>query len=563
MASLVTIADGNLSEDTISIGGLELGVRLLIAATAERKKNGGDDSTSKRAKTTSSSSIGFVPDTPIDKVVKNDPERVNRVVERLREELNYWRKSIIPDIGNTGRLETMIKTWMVRIVRAALGVPFDARWSSEEFGYCKIDVSKDKVLNRLVMLGRKNTSSSVPLPAFVEAVINCSSLHFKIWQTYMKNANKPPCGGGSMNSRFYPLYRLVGFWDKIINNWYANYHDNVKRDSMLAFVCSGASSSMFKHSRISLCDECNERCMGIHYPAETVNDQRISDYVVKLFLELVLSPHIHIEWKLEMSKYLTSKGIAMVSQAFGAEEEKGSSSRETVSVVRKTGPFQPCAARFWDFCKSERPPHSVEYALITPEPSSTPCLSSGAGVFGSINAAYSCLKVADSIPFKTLKVLTKLKNPSARRWIEEGSVLMFNMYPLTVSNAPVGYGRRTITNWKFKSSFVSSIISSIVTSRRRRRNAHDKGSRSSDFLSEGNGMTVKTVLFNCKNELDDVSGNRLFDKILSFEGDLLGGAITEQQLEKYDTVNVCFPRLTEECFSLRDAEASTRPPAKL
>lgn len=550
MASLPTIADGNLSEDMVSIDGLELGVRLLVAAISERKKNSGDDSTSKRAKTTSSSFIDFVPENPVDKVVKNDPERVDRVVERLREELNYWRKSIIPDIGKKGRVETMIKTWILRIVRATLGVPFDAQWSAEELAYCKIDVSKDKVLNRLIVLGRKKSSSSVPHSAIVEAVINCSSLHFKIWQTYMKSAYKP-CGGGSVNNRFYPLYRLVGFWDKIINKWYANYHDNVKRDSMLAFVCSGASS-MFNHSRTPLCYECNDQCMGIHYPAETVNDQRISDYVVKLFLELVLSPHIHIEWKLEMSKYLMSKGIAMVSQAFGAEED-----------VRETGLFQPCAARFWDFCKSERPPHSVEYALITPEPSSTPCLSSGAGVFGSINAAYSCPKVADSIPFKALTVLTKLKNPSTRRWIEEGSVLMFNMYPLTVSHAPVGYGRRTITNWKFKSSFVSSIISSIVTSRRRRRNAHDKGSRSSDLLSEGNGTPVKTVLFNCRSELDNVSGNRLFDKNLSFEGDLLGGAITKQQLEKYDTVNDCFPRLSEECPSLRDAEASTRPPAKL
>lgn len=549
MASL--IANGNLSEDMISIDGLELGIKLLSAYTAEGRKNGCNNSTSKRAKTTSSS-ICFVPDTPVDKVVKNDPERVDRVVEHLRKELSYWRKSIIPDIGNTGRLETMIKTWMLRIVRAALCVPFDARWSPEELSYCKIDVSKDKVLNRLIMLGRKK---SVPHPAIVEAVINCSSLHFKIWQTFMKSANKP----GSINNRFYPLYRLISFWDKIINNWYANYHDNVIRDSMLAFVCSGVSS-MFMHSRVPLCYECNARCIGIYYPVETANDQRISDYVVKLFLELVLSPHINIEWKLEMSKYLTSKGIAMVSQAFG---EEGSSSDTMMTNVKETATFQPCAARFWDFCKSESPPHSVEYALITPEPSSTPCLSSGAGVFGSINAAQSCPKIADSAPFKALTVLTKLKNPSTRRWIEEGSVLMFNMYPLTVSNAPVGYGRRTISNWKFKSSFVSSIISSIVTSRRRRRNAHDKGSRSSDLLSEGNGTPVKTVLFNCKSELDDVSGNRLFDKILSFEGDLLGGAITKQQLEKYDTVNVCFPRPSEECSSLRDAEASTRPPAKL
>ena len=318
---------------------------------------------------------------------------------------------------------------------------------------------------------------------------------------------------------------------------------------------------MFKHSRVPLCSECEDRCMGVHYPAETVNDQRISDYVIKLFLELVLSPHIHMEWKLEMAKYLTGKGIAMVSQAFGAQENGGDS--DTLNDVTQTGPFQPCAARFWDFCKSGKPPHSVEYAFITPEPSSVPCLSSGAGVFGNINAAYSCPKVADSIPFKALTILTKFKNPSTRRWIEEGSVLMFNMYPLTVSNAPVGYGRRAITNWKFKYSFVSSMISSIVNSRRRRRNAHDKGSRSSDLLSEGYGTLIKTILFNCKSELDDVSCSRLFDSILSFEGDLLGGAITKQQLEKYDTIDVCFPSLSEECSSLQDAEVLIQQPERL
>ena len=555
MAFPSTNAKDNLPEDVISFESLELGAKLLIAAS---KKNGGNDSTKKRAKTTSSS-IDFIPDTPVDKVVSNDPQRVERVVERLREELIYWRKTIVPDIGKTGRLETMIKTWILRIVRAALGVPFDAQWSPEELGYCKIDMAKDKVLNRLIVVGRKKTSSSVPHPAIVEAVINCSSLHFKIWQTFMKNANSP-CGGGSIINRFYPLYRLIAFWDKIINNWYANYYDNIQRDSMLAFVCSGAPS-MFRHSRAPLCSECDDQCMGVHYPPETINDQRISDYIVKLFLELVLSPHIHVEWKLEMAKYLTSKGIAMVSQAFGVQED-GSNS-ETMNDVRQTGPFQPCAARFWDFCKSEKPPHSVKYAFVTPEPSSTPCLSSGAGVFGNINAAYSCPKVADSIPFKTLTVLTKLKNPSTRRWIEEGSVLMFSMYPLTVSDAPVGYGRRTISNWKFRYSFVSSIISSIVTSRIRMRNAHDKGSRSSDLLSQGYGTPIKTILFNCKCELDDVSCNRLFDKTLSFEGDLLGGAITTQQLEKYNTIDVCFPRLSEKCFSLRDVEASIQLQEKL
>ncbi|KAK8378099.1 hypothetical protein O3P69_018812 [Scylla paramamosain] len=144
--------------------------------------------------------IGFTPDTPVDKVVKNDPERIDLVVKRLREELNYWRRSILPDIGKTGQLETMIKMWMLRIVSAAL---------------------------------------------VVKAVINCSSLHFKIWQTYMKIANRL-CTGGSTNNRFYPLYRLIDFWDKIINNWYANNHDNIKRDS--ADVCVKIESRLIRPS---------------------------------------------------------------------------------------------------------------------------------------------------------------------------------------------------------------------------------------------------------------------------------------------------------------------------
>lgn len=488
------------------IDSLEHGVKLLI----EAKKMTGQ--TIKQAKN------NFIPDSLVDKVVKNDPARVGQVVRGFQEEFDFWKKSILPDIGKTGRLETVIKTWIVRIMRAVLGVPFKSEWSPEEQSYCKIDTSKDKILNRLIF---QEGRTPKPNPTIVEAVINCSSLHFKVWQTFIKN--KLPYrknSGSNCSKRFYPLYQLVDFWYKIINSWYTNYHDCIERDSMLAFVCS---SAMFKHNRISLC--CN-RCIGIHY---TANDHRVSDYVIKLFLELVLSPHIHIEWKLEMSKYLTSKGIAMVCQAFGDISEKE--------------PFQPCAARFWDFCKSERPPYAVEFAFITPEPSSMPCLSSGAGVFGNINAAYSCPKIPDSIPFKALAILAKTENPSTRRWIEEGSVLMFNMYPMTVTNAPVGYGRRTISNWKFRGSFTSSIISSVVTSRKRRRNVYDKGSRSSDLLSEGTGKPIKTVLFNCKNELDDVSGNRLFDKTLSFEGDLLGGVITKQQLEKYDTVNLCFPKL--------------------
>ncbi|KAK3884953.1 hypothetical protein Pcinc_010796 [Petrolisthes cinctipes] len=122
------------------------------------------------------------------------------------------------------------------------------------------------------------------------------------------------------------------------------------------------------------------------------------------------------------------------------------------------------------------------------------------------------------------------------------------MYPLTASFAAVGRGRRAITNWKYKNLFVSNIISSIVSSRKRSKNAHDKGSRSSDLLSEGSGTHIRTVLFNCKSSLEDVVENKLFLQQLNFEGDVLGGTLTEGHLAAHNTILDCFPPLSSSCL---------------
>lgn len=74
-------------------------------------------------------------------------------------------------------------------------------------------------------------------------------------------------------------------------------------------------------------------------------------------------------------------------------------------------------------------------------------------------------------------------------------------------------------------------------------NAYDKGSRSSDLLSEGSATPIKMVVFNCKTDLEEISGNHLFNKIISFEGDILGGSLTANHLRVNNCLRDTFPPL--------------------
>lgn len=536
--------EAEIAFSSISVGGsgdmfdgitLERGLSLFIDSVSKHRSLGGEVASFNSAKKMRGD---FTPDTDVDKVLRNDPQKTKKLILRLKKELSYWRESVIPKLGKTGRLETFIKTWMLRINRAAVGVDFEVPMSPAEILYCKIDMVKDILLTKSFSLQQKQ---STPLkPVTEETVIVCSTLHYKLWSMYMKRG-KNPVGAGKFN----PLFDLINFWEKIILSWYGEYLHNAERDSKLAFVGLGKGSSTAVHHLDKVC-----RCANgnfIHYPKETVRDKRSLDYSIKLYLELVLSPHIHLEWKLDMARYLSTKGISTIEHAFLEEEDL---------PMGAAYAFQPCAARFWDFCKSEKPPSSIKFAIITPEPSSCPCVSSGAGLFGHLTETRGgdCA-AAPVAPSNVIATSTGVPRPTTRRWIEEGSVLMFNMYPLTITGAPVGHGRRILTNWSSRTAFVSHVMGSLVSSRKRIRNAFDKGSRSSDLLSEGSWLPIKTVVFNCKTDLETIAGNRLFDKVLSFEGDILGGTLKEQHMKANGCLANSFPSLVS-CFS-PSAETTT------
>lgn len=532
MAALRTIADGRGADSDAMVVELEHDLDLFV----EYLKNGEDDvdPAPKKQRGTASD---FVPSTTIDKVLSNDPLLTTKVIDNINRELSYWDKHILGcGMSDKGRLETFVKTFALRINRAALGVSFEAPMTPDEIGYCKIDPSKDqKTFGRFLNKRRPDEPTGPPPhPTTVEAVLACSGLLHKLWTCFIKSACSVALPTTLKNKKFAPLFRLFNLWKLVVNEWYAKYPDNVERDAALSFARNTQTVGLKPASKY--CESCVSK--HINYPEETLRDQhRVSDYVLKLYFELILSPHIHIEWKLEMAKYVSSKVIGGLGEAFAAATD--------ADIVHPSSNFQPIAAKFWDFCKSGRPPCAIEYAIITPEPSSSPCMSSGAGLFGHLvaDASRRCPTV-NQAPLMVVATSTRMDNPSTRRWVEEGSVIMFNVFPFTLTGAPLGYGKRVLSNWKHKNAFASSIISAIMSSRKRLKNGMDKGSRTSDLLSEGAGAQIKTVLFNIKTTFGDIAGNRLFFQHLNFEGDIIGGTITEGQLKTHNTILDCFPPLT-------------------
>lgn len=547
MAALSTIAVGRghelVEEDMVDE--LERGLDLFLEHLNTTAAVDATAAAAKKRKP-SRAADGFVPSTIIDKVLSNDPSLTAKVVDNVNTELSYWNEHVLGDgMGDKGRLETFVKTFALRINRAALGVPFDALMTPEEIAYCKIHPVKDqKAFGRFLNKRRPGEPTSPPPePTTVEAVLNCACLLHKLWTCFIKTScsmvlSSPAAAATSLkNKKFDPLFRLFKLWKTVINDWYAKYLDNDQRDAALSFV-RNVSGVVCANAASKYCEACGSK--HIKYPRETLRDQhRVSDYAFKLYFELILSPHIHIEWKLEMAKYVSGKAIGMLGEAFAAAADDDDDNNTG------SANFQPTASRFWDFCKSERPPCGIEYAIITPEPSSSPCMSSGAGLFGHLvsDERRRC-PGANKAPLSVVATSTRMTNPSTRRWIEEGSVIMFNMYPLTLADAPLGYGKRAITSWKHKNAFVSSIIGAITSSRKRTKNAIDKGSRTTDLFSEGAGSQIRTVLFNSKSAIEDIASNRLFYQLLNFEGDIIGGTITEAQLKAHNTILDCFPLLT-------------------
>jgi hypothetical protein len=544
MAALPTIAVGRGLEAEVMIGELERDLDLFLEHLAD-----GTDAAPKKLRRTAND---FVPSTTIDKVLSNDPSLTAKVVDNVNRELSYWNEHVLGDgMSDKGRLETFVKTFALRINRAALGVSFEAPMTPEEIAYCKIDPVKDqRTLGRFLNKRRPGESTSPPpQPTTVEAVLNCACLLHKLWTCFIKTSCSMTPSPMLKSKKFTPLFRLFNLWKLVINDWYAKYHDNDERDAALSFVRNASNVGAYTASKY--CEYCSSK--HIKYPEETLRDQhRVSDYAIKLYFELILSPHIHIEWKLEMSKYVSGKVIGMLGEAF-ANTASADTANDDDSPSSN---FQPIASRFWDFCKSERPPCDIEYAIITPEPSSSPCMSSGAGLFGHLvsDERHRCPSV-NKAPLLVVATSTRMRNPSTRRWIEEGSVLMFNMYPLTLSGAPLGYGKHAITSWKHKNAFTTSIIGAITSSRKRIKNVNDKGSRSSDLLSEGAGTQIKTVLFNSKDAIEDTASNRLFHQLLNFKGDIIGGTITEEQLKAHNTILDCFPLLTSSSTTCSPTQA--------
>lgn len=533
----------SLDEDILTFGGLSAGADYLATTGLVATDGGNSDGGAKIMRVDK-----YKPSREIDNILSNDPAEVSRVVDAVKLEVEIWRKSILPLLGKKGRLETFIKTWIMCVNRSALGISDTYRFSREEIEFCKIDAVKDWSLFKNAISKRNERAKNPPLPIVTEAAINCSSLHFKLWDTFLKSTSKKTSAG---TDKFLPLIHLINFWERVIDKWYGKFHDHSVRDSKIGFITNMKRGEKFLYPKTrtggSGC------CPLIDYTAPTANEQRFSDYLIKLYLELVLSPQIHIEWKLDMAKFISDRGINMMKafrlnskneDEIDVEDNSGGGGTGTEDVVVPN--LQPSAARFWDFCRGGVRPGDIEYAMITPEPSSDPCVSTGASIFGRLVSKYENEIHSEKLNFprKVIGILTGVGEPCTRRWVEEGNVLLINYNPLTLSGSPLGTGRYTLKSSLPNGFFVSGILRSILNSKRRGRNAYDKGGQNSDLMSDGSNVSIRTVVFGCKADLDALPIKAtVLNKELSFEGDVLGGSITAKQLSAYSNVKNCFPSL--------------------
>ena len=470
-----------------------------------------------------------------NKCIENDPEAAGRVARAVMSEVEYFRKHVFPQIGKNGRVETYVKTLIVCVVRAAVSSSL-CRLTKTDLVFCKAETEEllnAKIVNRQPL--GTTAEDSLEQAMQQEAISGLSAAIYKIWDLVLKG------GKGAHSNRFNRVTQHANLWAKFAKV-YAEEHVHFHRDLKVSFTRQEALPR-FGTAKV-VCDTVSGCKVVLDYGGSV--EDVIADYLFKLVAELAMSPHIHVEWKIDMAKFVSEKSIAMLNlfknDIMGAafSEDMGPVPPERLGRRNLTS-VQPPAAKFWDFCRSSRPPSDVRYAMTFHEPISDPCASSGAGAFVA-DGCEKCKKCIDA-PHLLSRLLrnedTSKNAMTVRTWVECGQVLMFNVNPVTCAYAVNGFGERRCTYGMSKAFFASSIARAIQLSYKRKRIYVDKGGQQSDILSDGSSIGVKTVGFGTRKVLDDVVKSNLFCKILMFESDIRN--ITDTQLKLYDTVANEFP----------------------
>ncbi|AAK77672.1 ORF3 [White spot syndrome virus] len=507
-----------------------------------------------------------------DRTVSNLPQAVKETIAANAESiLDYWYKNVIPLLDTkkerSGKSDTFLRTAVICLVRCCVSYK-DMKTCSliYEFEHKILNKStldpllKDILDNKQELLhmdskyGSKTTSPELAketIEALYTTVYNHWTNAFKLYQASL--THKPVTG-----KKYASVIHFIRTWRKIVKA-YVSKHNNVERDLSLKNIMKNESADnanvltiekMYKKignsvkntnnnsahqmsdsedddddddddcEGMDVCDEASEREKKHQeslYPINTPVTTITGDYIFKVLLELVLSPHIHPEWKIPMCDFV-NRNIPKLMKAMETDI-----SNAVIEVrASKVNPVQilPIAANFWDFCKSGKPPSDVKFCMMFNEPSSNETLSSGAGVFGRfIGGPFSHKsKELDIISncLRSLLLNKEADNLSTRIWREGGSVVCFNYCPITARGAVLGYGEQ-LSERSIKALWAKKIQDAVTESVKRQRNAADKNSRNCDLLGDEGVVSMKTVTFGCANMLKTQNGMGKFNVVVSFE----------------------------------------------
>ena len=463
----------------------------------------------------------WTPPNDIDLVVTNCKEESRRVASSLLKVLEYWERNIIPYLvkGRAGRADTYLRAAVMSVAKCCVSsslIPGSATKAEQ----CFVN-STDLYICNILTKTNPHTEEQVDNTPEIseEAVEAVSRAIYKHWtMAYESKKHK----------KFGSTIAFVQAWKKIAER-YLEYPMHNDRDLQLHHLVHGTNNAAEKHSVDGT----------LLYPINTDASVITSDYLFKLLSELVLSPHINVEWKIAMCKFIEKDAMKMLS-GFETDITKSAMDISGNGMTCEYGPkpvnecfdlygsrfnpsrIMPRAANFWDFCRGSSSPSDIKFCMIFNEPSCNPALSSGAGLFGfftsgdikneedeEINVALSSLRNLLGLD-ETGSVI------STRRWREEGSVVCFNFCPLTIAGANLGYGEQRSKKTTPAGFWLKTIQRSILDSVKRKRNSADNGSRTSDLLSDGGNFSLMTVAFGCRDMLKPLTGISTFNVTVNF-----------------------------------------------
>ena len=460
----------------------------------------------------------------IDLVLTNCQEESARIATLLLKKLEYWEKNITPHLMNTkiGRADNYLRAAVVCVASCCVSKLLPPE-KVHEIGISFIESPDSIICHALNENINPPSGETATMDLGLEAMQAIFSAIYKHWVMTYKKTDK----------KFGSTIAFIRAWKKIAKG-FLEYPVHIDRDVKLHHLVDGVvtPANVEKHPVDGT----------LLYPINTAASVITSDYQFKLLSELVLSPHINIEWKITMCEFMIKYASKMlsgletditksandVSNDNAAEMTCEYGSKPASDCFTRYGTkfnpsrIMPRAANFWDFCRGGCPPSELSYSMIFNEPSSNPDLSSGAGLFGLFTGGVDDKKEEDqevSAALNSLKILLGLRETesaiSTRRWREEGSVVSFNFCPLTIAGANLGYGEQITKN--MPAGFWLKTVQKSITESAKRKRIIDKGSRNCDLLSDGGNFSLTTIAFGCSNMLKQLTGISTFNVKVNYE----------------------------------------------